>query len=311
MLALMRPSATDGVLLVAHGTVARLSALPAFLKEIRRGRDPSADLVAEMTRRYELIGGSPLLTITHEQARALSAELQLPVQIGMRFGEHPIVEGLREAARAGIRRLVTIPLAPYSVGLYVAEAQQKLKELQTKDECAELELRGVEPWGEHPQLIEAFRAAVIQTLAGTRAVDVPVVATAHSLPMQVIKAGDSYADQVQASASALERALGLPVTLAYQSQGEGGGAWLGPTLAERLQHFAERGARAVLVVPIGFLSEHVETLYDLDHEARSQAAHLGVTLLRVPALNAHPTLIACLRDITLAVLGHAGSEHAI
>jgi ferrochelatase len=161
---------------------------------------------------------------------------------------------------------------------------------------------GVPAWGEHPRLIEAFRLAVEHTLAETEVIHAPVIATAHSLPLRVIGAGDSYASQVEASAGALERALGRPVTLAYQSQGEGGGDWLSPTLAERLQEFAERSAREVLVVPIGFLSDHVETLYDLDYEARSQAAQFGITLLRVPALNVHPELIACLSEVATAAL---------
>jgi ferrochelatase len=117
----MRSASTDGILLVAHGTVTRLSGLPGFLRQIRRGREPSPELITEMTRRYELIGGSPLLSITREQARALAARLQLPVLIGMRFGECPIAEALLEAESAGTRRLVVLPLAPYSVPLYVSK----------------------------------------------------------------------------------------------------------------------------------------------------------------------------------------------
>jgi len=129
MLSQMSFAAHDGVLLVGHGTVSSLAALPAFLREIRRGREPPDTLIAEMVRRYELIGGSPLLRISHEQAEALAEQLQLPVLIGMRFGECRIADALQRAARAGIRRLVVVPMAPFSVGLYINETNFKEEEL--------------------------------------------------------------------------------------------------------------------------------------------------------------------------------------
>ena len=107
--------------------------------------------------------------------------------------------------------------------------------------------------------------------------------------------------------NALQSALGRELILAYQSQGEGGGSWLGPSLRERIEQLAQRGTREIVVVPIGFLSEHVETLYDLDHEARGQAERVGIRMVRVPALDTHPRLIVCLQDMVCAALGRSAT----
>jgi protoporphyrin/coproporphyrin ferrochelatase len=292
------PSRTsDGVLLVAHGTVTELSDMPAFLTEIRHGRPPSAHLVTEMTRRYQVIGGSPLLNITREQASALEKQVQLPVLFGMRFGECRIAESLRTASEAGIRRLITLPLAPFSVELYVRETENQLDQLKTAGDCTNLDLIAVGAWYQHPRLIEAHRAAIALQLMQSATPDLPIIVTAHSLPQHVIDSGDQYAALVRASADALQAALGQQVTVAYQSQGDGSDGWLGPSLEHVIQVLAERGVHEVVVYPMGFLSEHVETLYDLDHEAQSLARQLGITMLRVPALNAHPELILCMRDL--------------
>jgi protoporphyrin/coproporphyrin ferrochelatase len=303
----MSRTAHEGVLLVGHGTVSSLAALPDFLREIRRGREPPDALITEMVRRYELIGGSPLLRISHEQAESLAKQVQLPVLIGMRFGECRIADALERAARAGIRRLVVVPMAPFSVGLYVNETQRVLKKLQAAGHGRDLELCAVSDWGESPQLIDAFRESVLTKINERGLNDAPIVCTAHSLPNHVISQGDTYEIQVQASVNALRSALGRELILAFQSQGEGGGAWLGPSLRERIEQLAESGAREIIVVPIGFLSEHVETLYDLDHEASDQAERVGIKMIRVQALNTHPGLILCLRDMVCAALGRSST----
>jgi ferrochelatase len=292
----------DGVLLVAHGTVSSLEQLPEFLTEIRRGRAPSVALVAEMTRRYEAIGGSPLLRICSEQARLLAQAASTPVWVGMRFGACRIEDALRKAAEMGVRRLVVVPMAPYSVSLYVEETRQRLAQLQVNGACGDLGLVAIGSWGEHPRLIAAFKDAVSTAIAESGASDAPIIATAHSLPLHVINAGDGYADQVQASVKALQTALGREITLAYQSQGDAGGEWLGPTLLQQLERMVQVGVQQVIVAPIGFLSEHVETLYDLDHEARGQAEAMGLRIVRVPALDTHPELIGCLKELVCAAL---------
>jgi ferrochelatase len=277
----------DGVLLTAHGTVERLDELPEFLLRIRHGRPAPAELVAELERRYTAIGGSPLLATTREQAAALARALGLPVFVGMRLFRPELDEALSEAARAGVRRLAVVPLAPFSVHVYAKAAEQARERLGLA-----LSLVPVRPFGQSAEFLDAHIAAIAPFL--TRAPDEQLLLTAHSLPVAVVRAGDPYADEVDASAWALAVRLGVDLSLAYQSQGVEGGDWLGPDLKSALIQAKNSGKSRVVVAPFGFVSEHVETLYDLDIEARGWAEGLGLEFLRVPALNATAGLVAAL-----------------
>lgn len=310
MLFHMRSEESDGVLLIAHGTVTDLGNLTAFLTEIRRGRPPTSEMIQEMTRRYETIGGSPLIRITEGQARALADVLHMPVLLGMRFGEVRLSDAFLRAAALKLHRLVILPVAPYSVELYMSEAQRAYSRLKLEGHSVGFELLQVEPWGTHEQLIEAHRQSILAHLGGQIPENTRVILTAHSLPLRILEAGDTYAEQVQDSASALKRALGRPIELAFQNQGEAQNEWLGPGLWETLACVAAQGVEQVVIVPIGFLSEHVETLYDLDNEAQEQATGLGLTLRRVPALNLHPRLIGAMADLVRESFRRADSLSA-
>ena len=281
-----------GVLLVAHGTVADLDDLPAFLTQIRRGRPASETLVADLRRRYEAIGGSPLLTTTREVATALERRLSRPVLVGMRFGDAPIDGALREAVARGLGSFRVVPMAPFSVHIYRSAVERVAASLEP---ASRLDLSYVAPWGTHPGLVAALAEDLRQALAkhGQSA----VVMTAHSLPTRVIESGDPYRDQVRACADAVGAALGAEHELAFQSQGADGGDWLGPTVEETFDKLRRAGHRRVTLSPIGFLGDHVETLYDLDIEARAAAEKLGLELVRVRALNADPRLIEVLADL--------------
>jgi ferrochelatase len=293
----MRSNKNDGVLLVAHGTVDSPSKLPGFLTEIRHGRHPTEEMIREMTRRYETIGGSPLMRITQTQANALSDALQLPVLVGMRFGLAPLAAALLGAAALKLRRLVVLPVAPYSVELYTAETALAYSRLKEEGHSLGFELLRIEPWGNHPGLIRAQCEAIIAHLGKSTSPNARIILTAHSLPLRVIQAGDNYAEQVEASVRALAMALGQTTVLAYQSQGQDSAEWLGPSLKDRIAEMAQNGITDVVVVPVGFLSEHVETLYDLDHEAKKYALSLGVNISRVAALNSHASLVGVLVDL--------------
>src|SRR3954447_14349534 len=123
---------STGILLVAHGTVADLADLPAFVARIRHGRPPPAGLVTELRRRYEAIGGSPLLRVTQEQAHALESRTGMPVLLGMRLWEPSVEAAFREAARREIARLVLVPLAPFSVDVYGAAARRSLESVRAE-----------------------------------------------------------------------------------------------------------------------------------------------------------------------------------
>jgi len=288
----MEADVSEGVLLTAHGSVENLDELPEFLTRIRHGRPAPPELVEEVRRRYAAIGGSPLLSVTQKQADLLSARLGLPVFVGMRLSRPELGDALSDARRRGVRRLCVLPLAPYSVHVYAEAAARALA--ATPGEA--LELVPVAPFGSTPELVTAHARAIAPHLPAARDVpdeSVALVLTAHSLPLSVINAGDPYQTEFEQGAAAIGAALGLPVRIAYQSQGFGGGQWLGPDLKNTFESL-KGSARRVVVAPVGFLADHVETLYDLDIEAKGWAAELGLEFTRVPALNAAPELVEAL-----------------
>ncbi len=280
--------ADTGVLLVAHGTVENLDDLGAFVTRIRHGRAAPPAFLAELRQRYEAIGGSPLLTTTREQAQALARRLEAPVLVGMRLWDPSVEQALVGAAALGLRRLVLIALAPFSQHVYWSAAQESAQRAATG-----IELVRTDAWGEEPEFIEAQ----VDLIARHAPADAALVLSAHSLPRMVIDRGDPYARLVDASVQAITARLGRPARLCYQSQGEGGGDWLGPSVRETLAAVAAEGRRTVAWAPVGFLAEHVETLYDLDIEAGGIARELGLELVRVPALNLHPGLIGALSAV--------------
>jgi ferrochelatase len=297
----MAPSARAGILLVAHGTVSNLDDLPAFVARIRHGRPPPPGLVEELRHRYEAIGGSPLLRVTEEQGRALELKTGLPVLLGMRLWEPSVEAALREAARREIARLVVLPLAPFSVDVYGAAARRSLESVRAELGASTPELVVCEPWGSEPAFVEAQRSALAERLAQS-APNSAVVLTAHSLPRAAIRAGDRYQAEVEASARAVAQRLGQSCELCYQSQGADGGEWLGPDLRQTFERLRGHGATQVTLSPFGFLADHVETLYDLDIEARRWATELGLSFERVPALNSAPGLIEALASVAQRAL---------
>lgn len=283
--------ANAGVLLVAHGTVSNLDDLGAFVARIRHGRPAPPGLVEELRRRYEAIGGgSPLLETTRQQAQALAQRLEAPVLVAMRLWEPGVEQALAGAAALGLQKLVVIALAPFSQHVYWDAALQV-----ARDANSGVTLVPSAPYAEEP----AFVAAHVEAIERHAAPNARVVLSAHSLPRAVIQRGDPYARLVEAAARAIGERLGRPVRLCYQSQGADGGEWLGPTVRETLSALCAEGSEPVVWAPFGFLADHVETLYDLDVEARAIAGELGLELTRVPALNLHPGLIEALSRVAI------------
>ncbi len=303
----------DAVLLIAHGTVEELDDLPEFLKNIRRGHAAPPELLAEVRRRYEAIGGrSPLNAINRDMAKALENRLGVPVRTANRLFHPYPTSVLTDLASEGITRVVVVPLAQHSASVY----GDAVKEAAAAAGLP-LEIDAATNWGRVPELTDAFARAIVTALD-----DVPdgerdrtsLLLTAHSLPLSIIEAGDPYEDEVRASAEAVtarvrELAPGRFVDhgVAFQSQGMSTGAggrpmaWLGPDLRGRLEALAARGRKEVVIAPIGFLADHVEILYDLDIEARSWADELGITLRRAPSLNASDGLVDVLASVARSV----------
>lgn len=284
----------DGVLLLAHGTIHDVSELADFLKSVRRGRPAPEALVAEMRHRYEAIGGSPLLRYTQQQASGLEQRLGLPVEVAMRLWNPRVEEVMPRLLSRGVRRVCLLPLAPFSVDVYVEAAIAAAATLGQSN----VEFVSVGAWGTDPAFIGAHAELIRRSVKQ----EVPLVLTAHSLPTRVIAMGDRYAIEVEACVAAIAAELGRPVQLAYQSQGADGGEWLGPDVETVLKRLVSEGESEVAIAPVGFLADHVETLYDLDVEVRAQCAHLGLSLTRVAALNTEPLFLDALASLVRRAL---------
>ena len=283
-----------GVLLMAHGTPASLEEMPEYLALVRGGRPASPELVAEMRHNYAAIGGrSPLTEITFAQAQALSDRLgaSIPVAVGMRNWKPFITEAVADLASSGVTRVIGIPMAPQfstlSVQKYVDVARDALRDGMTLD--------AVHSYHAHPLLIEAFAERV---RAAVPCPDELVVFTAHSLPTRVIASGDSYALEVAETARAVaERARVTGYERAYQSAGRTPEPWIGPDLTALIAQLSSTGAGRFLVVPIGFVCDHTEILFDIDVQAAGAARAAGTSLRRTESLNTSPKFIAMLEDL--------------
>ncbi len=295
------------VLLTAYGSPERPDEVEPYLRDVRGGRAPEPELVEELRARYAAIGGrSPLLERTQEQAAALSRALGgAPVYAGMRHWRPYIADTLAQVAAAGHRRVVVLPLAPHystmSVGAYHRAVEAARNGLET---------RLVESWHDHPAFLDAVASRVreaLDRLEPAERAGAALLFTAHSLPARIVAAGDPYHDQLQASVAGVRRRLHpRDAWFAYQSAGRAAGPWLGPEAGAVLTDLAHAGHRAAVVCPIGFVSDHLEVLYDLDIELAGQARELGVRLVRADSLNAHPLLIAALADLAARAARDAG-----
>jgi ferrochelatase len=285
------------VLLLAHGTPESLDQMPEYLARVRGGRPPSPELVEEMRHNYAAIGGrSPLTDITRAQAVALSRALDgAPVYVGMRNWSPFIEDALRQAERDGVRDLIALPMAPQYSTLSVAKYGEAVEAARPPS----LRVAFVRSWHDHPGLLDAFAQRVKEAQEGG-----PydrVLFTAHSLPLRVVREGDPYPEQVAATARGVAQRAGVPGDeIAYQSAGRTPEPWLGPALGEALAALARGGARRVLVVPIGFVCDHTEILFDIDVQAADEARRLGLELRRTESLNTSPLFIGALASLVRA-----------
>jgi protoporphyrin/coproporphyrin ferrochelatase len=288
-----------GVLLMAHGTPSSLDEMPRYLELVRGGRPASAELVAEMRRNYEAIGGrSPLTGITLAQAEELRGRLgpAVPVAVGMRNWRPFIAEAVDELLSAGVDRIIGIPLAPQfstlSVQKYVDAARGALN--------GRAAFEPIRSFHAHPRLVDAFAERVRSASPQN---DERVVFTAHSLPVRVIEAGDTYADEVETTAREVAGRAGIAeYERAYQSAGRTPEPWIGPDLSDLVRARAAEGVRRFLIVPIGFVCDHTEILFDIDIQAAAAAREAGAALRRTESLNTSPTFIAALEDLVRARL---------
>jgi ferrochelatase len=281
------------IVLTAHGTVENLDDLAPFISKIRRGHPAPAEVVAEVRRRYEAIGGqSPLLAASRELAEKVEAKLGVRTVIAMRLW-HPFPDEVVPAlAEAGTTHIAVVPLAQFSAQIYGDVISKAAADVDPR-----IVVRCTQNWGLHEGLVAAQAKRVqnaIDAIAPDARKNSVVLFTAHSLPKFLIDQGDSYERDFRASVAAIAAKLGPSAPrhfVGFQSQGmsapgERKVEWLGPDLQNMLDQIKTSGASHVIFAPIGFLADHVEILFDLDLEAKSWAAQRGLTTSRIESLNA-------------------------
>jgi len=283
-----------GVLLMAHGTPSSLDEMPEYLRIVRGGRPPSAELIEEMTGNYRAIGGrSPLTDLTRAQAAALQERLgpDFAVAVGMR-NWHPFIKDAVAALTArGVTRVIGIPLAPQFSTLSV----QKYEEAARLAMPDALTFTAVGSFHAHPLLLRAFAERLREAAP---AADEEIVFTAHALPLRVINSGDPYASEVATTARGVAALAGIAsYQQAFQSAGRTPEPWIGPDLGELIRARHAAGIRRFLVPPIGFVCDHTEILFDVDVQAAAVARDVGATLRRTQSLNTSPTFVSMLEDL--------------
>jgi len=289
------------VVLMAYGSPSRPEDVRPYLADVRGGRPVSDEAVEELTERYRRIGGrSPLDDVTEAQRAALERELDVPVFVGMKHWRPRIADAVEAALEGGATRIVGLVLAPHYSRLSIGEYRERLEAAAAGR--AELDL--VESWHDRPSFVDVLADRV-------RGTESWVVFTAHSLPARILDDGDPYREQLlETSRLVAERAGLRDWSFAFQSASPTGEPWLGPDVLDELERLHEAGIRSVLVAPVGFVSDHLEILWDLDVEARERAAELGLELERIESLNDDPAFIRALAEIVEERLAVSGKSPA-
>jgi ferrochelatase len=299
------------VLLLAYGSPETPDQVEPYFRHIRGGRAPSPEAVENLQQRYAVIGGrTPLSSITTETARGLQASLdarapgEYRTYVGMKHWHPFIGDVIPRIAADGVRRVVAVVLAPHYSRMSVGGYRQYVEDANAKLDTP-MEIAFVESWHLRPEFVALMAERVREGLAAFPAqerAETRVVFSAHSLPVRIRTWDDPYESQLLASCAAVAREAAVSRwDFAWQSAGHTGEAWLGPDIVDSLDELHATGVRSVLSVPIGFVSEHLEVLFDIDREAVAKAESLGMTLRRTRMPNATPELVAVLDTIVADV----------
>jgi len=321
----MTPDRRPGVLLTAFGGPDSLDAVEPFMRNLM-SRSPSPAIVRRAREKYEAIGGkSPLPDIARTIAQALEKRLErdfgpVPVRVGMRYWDPYIADAVQELVDGGVDRIVMASLSPFeskvACGAYRRAAHAAAEQLETTGICETDSLHMA------PEFREFFGHALLHSLDGAPGVQPLVLMTAHSLPLADLSEDDAYVSGLRDVADAVAARAGLapgrdvagedgligvesfgavedpiPWVLAYQSKGARPGDWLGPDLDGVLQKVAAQGYDSVIVCPVGFATDHMETMYDLDIVAEERARSLGLGFVRTRVPNDDPLLIEAFRRL--------------
>lgn len=302
-----------GLLVMAYGTPYKEEDIERYYTHIRRGRTPSPELLDDLRQRYEAIGGiSPLAKITVEQGEKLEQhlnsiqdEIEFKMYLGLKHIEPFIEDAVKQMHEDGIEEAVSIVLAPHFSTFSVKSYNGRVKE-----EAAKLggpEVVSVESWYDEPKFIKYWSDRVAKTFAEMPADEkekAVLIVSAHSLPEKILQTGDPYPDQLKETADLIaSQAKVKNYAVGWQSAGNTPEPWLGPDVQDLTKElFEENGYKAFVYVPAGFVSDHLEVLYDNDYECKKVTDEVGASYYRPPMPNAEPEFIDALADVILKKL---------
>jgi len=307
-----------GVILMTYGSPGTLDDIPAYLKHVYGGREAATEVITEFRRRYALIGGSPLVRITREQAAALEKELNtrhpdgptFQIGAGMRFSP-PFIAGVVPGLAEDAEQLIGVIMSPQYSPIIMSGYIRTLEEAVANLHRADLELKIARDWHLQPFFLQAIAERVQQALdrfpPGIRE-RVPVLLTAHSMPKRVVEREPDYIDHLKETAAAVAKLADLPAArwmFCYQSAGHTPEEWLKPDFADMMPELRAAGHTQVLIAPVQFLADHLEILYDIEIGAREQAEQHGIQFARTESLNISPTFIKALAEVVKETMGTA------
>jgi len=309
-----------GVILMTYGSPGTLdfATVHQYLKNVYGGREPEKADVAEFLRRYKLVGGSPLVKITQNQAAALQKELnaqklmnyEFHAVAGMRFSDPFLTDVVKEEL-SDMDEIVGIIMSPqYSPIImkgYIRELTEAVESLGRHD----IKLRIAQDWHLQSYFLQAMAEKVkkaIDDLPEDVQKTVPVLFSAHSMPKRVIDKEPDYIDELKETAAEIAKLVGLPADrwmFCYQSAGHTPEEWLKPDFADVMPELEKAGQTHVIIAPVQFLADHLEILYDVGIGAREQAEEHGISFARTESLNTSPLFIKALAEVTKQQIGHS------
>ena len=298
---------TRGVLVMAYGTPKDLDDVEAYYTDIRHGRPPPPDLLAELKARYESIGGrSPLLAITRAQMEGIEERLAgVRAFLGLKHAAPFISDAMKDVADDGVDIVAGLVLAPHYSSMSIGDYERRARRAAEENGWTGT-LRMIHSWHLEEPFIEMLATRIGESLNSLERAtrdQTTVLFTAHSLPAAIVRTGDPYPEQLAETAKAVADRAGLDRwQVAWQSAGRTDDPWLGPDILEVIVDLAAKGERGVVVCPCGFVSDHLEVLYDIDIEARQLADDLGIELVRTASPNTAPEFLDMLAGVVTRTL---------
>ncbi|RBO98392.1 ferrochelatase [Rossellomorea aquimaris] len=299
-----------GLLVMAYGTPYKEEDLERYYTHIRHGRAPSAELLEDLRGRYEAIGGiSPLAKITLDQAKSLEEHLnsmqddiEFKMYLGLKHIEPFVEDAVEQMHKDGIQEAVSIVLAPHFSTFSVKSYNGRAKEAAEK--LGGPHITSVESWYDEPKFIQYWADRVKETYASMSDEErnhAVLIVSAHSLPERILQSGDPYPMQLEETAKMIAEAAGVEeYAVGWQSEGNTPDPWLGPDVQDLTRDlFKEKGYKTFVYTPVGFVSDHLEVLYDNDYECRVVTDDIGASYYRPEMPNAKPEFIDAMADVVL------------